>query len=258
MAKKAKSDTQVRRNRGRQQGWTAHPKDGNLLLQAARFINARYAGSPTEAFRELIGEDATKLRRLQRKWTVYGDELLAHDRRVWRERCDIELNALMESIPTLYARVVSFSNSSYGKKLLTSQTDLSGEPLHPMALGIVKLMELVDEGESISAQKHGRPSQRESKEDHRLSNDNSLQVKRRFQSAIDGWVSGEGQLTTTSLRELAKRCLELADKVEQEQIAADKVSVSTSFPPPTDDKPSQAEGRANNLKPGTKSSQEAS
>jgi len=106
MAKKAISGTQVRRGRGRQHGWTAHPKDGDLLLQAARFINARYAGSPTEAFRGLIGEDATKLRRLQRKWVNYGDELLAHDRHVWRERCDIQLNALMESIPTLYARIV--------------------------------------------------------------------------------------------------------------------------------------------------------
>ena len=106
MAENSKPDTRMRRNRGRQQGWTAHPEDGRLLLQAARFINARHVSSPTEAFRELVGEDATKLRRLQRKWVNYGDELLAHDRHVWRERCDIQLNALMESIPTLYARIV--------------------------------------------------------------------------------------------------------------------------------------------------------
>ena len=240
MAKKAKSGTQVHRSRGRQQGWTAHPKDGILLQQAARLINSQHASSPTEAFRDIVSEDATKLRRLQRKWVDYGEELLAHDRHVWRERCDIQLDALMESIPTLYARVVDFSNSSYGKKYLASRAGIAGEPLHPMALGIVKLMELVDEGETILAQNLKRPLQQELDENSLLSNDNSLQTKRRFQSAINGWVSDKSPLTATSLRDLAKRCLELADQMEQAQLATDKALASAlSYNSPSNDKPSK-------------------
>ena len=130
--------------------------------------------------------------------------------------------------------------------------------MHPMTLGMTKLMELADERKSILAHKHRQPSPSEFDEDPLLSNDNSLQTKRRFQSAINGWVSDKNPLTATSLRKLAKRCLELADEIEQEQITADNVSGSTSSNPPSNDKPSQVESRAGDLKPGTKTNQETS
>lgn len=132
------------RNRGgRPSGiYPHHSVDRPLLERAVQILAIGNAKSPTDAFRQLVGEDNdAHIRRLQRRWRRLGDEFEAEFEVEKRNgRWQMQSEALLESAPDLHERIAAFATSPAGAALLAQ---IAGRPLPPMAFGIKRLWDLI-------------------------------------------------------------------------------------------------------------------
>lgn len=188
-------------SRGRPRGSSPNRKtDDPILRRAAMRLVTGRARTPTEAFRDIVGDDNTALiRRLQRRWSDEGQQFLAELPRLWqKQRWDMEAVALEQAAPELFSRVRSFAQSSGGREALT---ELGIEPDGPslMSLGIMKLWELLQERQPVGA----------AAADHA------------FSEAMSQWSRFGVQPDGAFMRRFAELCLAIAD----DEMSAEKAKV---------------------------------
>lgn len=117
-------------------------QDDVLLLKAAEMLVRLQVGSPSAAFKKLVGEgNDVDRRRLQRRWSSDGDTFINKAQEpFFHERWEKEARALKEAAPDLYEKVTTFVKSQGGAELLLSK-GTGDEPIHFMSLGIISLNE---------------------------------------------------------------------------------------------------------------------
>lgn len=110
------------------------------------------AKTPTEAFRDIVGEDDSALiRRLQRRWSREGEQCLAGLQTLWqKQRWNREAVALEQAAPELFSRVRSFARSSGGREALT-ELGIEPDGSSLISLGIMKLWDLLQERQPVGA-----------------------------------------------------------------------------------------------------------
>lgn len=212
-----------RRKRGRPVGYRKHSSDAKLLLQAARLLNSGSVSSPRQAFIRLTDHDESAMRRLHRQWRRDGDRLLRLDRAPFVIRCEHEFRALRREHPKLWSRISTFLSSPAGRRHLNLHKLCDGSLPHPMALGLDNLLRAIEIAETntsesrVQAEPDARSSARPPDADHR-----PQPAPRRFDQALQAWLTGGFELTPETLRDLARLANTLADQLEADQMKGNK------------------------------------
>lgn len=186
-----------KRKPGRPKGSSSKNFDDEKFLSKVTDILIKGgAKSPTSAIKQVIGDDqASDLRRLQRKWTDEGDAYIRKAQEPFKkERWDKEARALKEAAPDLYERIRGFANSRGGKELLLNKGD-GEKPIHFMSLGIVSLNEWLKKTTMHGAEK----------------------AEVEFPKTIQYWSKFGSQPDPEFLRTFGKLCIEKADQLNAEK-----------------------------------------
>ena len=151
------------------------------------------ARNPTEAFRDILGDpDEHLIRRLQRRWLREGDRILAElQAPLWDQHWERDAAAFEKAAPDVFAKIRVFAESEGGAAVLAEM--LPGRSQSQiMALGVVRLWELVEEYSPVSV----------------------IAADRAFAQLLAGWSRFGSEPTAPFLRRIAERCLERAGEIE--------------------------------------------
>jgi len=168
--------------RGRPKSSYANKAEGDKLLsKVADKLVRMQANSPTEAIRQLIGEDQdSELRRLQRRWSREGDAFIKKAQEpFFRSKWEKEGKDLKEQLPDLYEKFHNFAISTGGKKLFLEMGD-GVAPVHFMSLGVLKLNQLVTEHTLQGNEKAESAFEHQMKEWGKFGNDPDAEFLRTF------------------------------------------------------------------------------
>lgn len=182
------------KKRGRPVGSSPTKDDDYKLLQTAAYKLVRaQAKTPTEAFKQIVGEDdEASLRRLQRRWKVDGESFIFEARApFWYERWKLIEEGLKESSPETYQLIKAFESSNGGKAYLLGKGK-ENEPVHIMSLGIGALSVLFKQTTMHGEQK----------------------AKEEFSRVYSEWSNFGSNPDSEFLRSFAELCLTKADELE--------------------------------------------
>lgn len=182
------------KKRGRPVGSSPTKDDDYKLLQTAAYKLVRaQAKTPTEAFKQIVGEDdEASLRRLQRRWKVDGESFISEARApFWHERWKLIEEGLKESSPETYQLIKAFESSNGGKAYLLGKGK-ENKPVHVMSLGLGKLSVLLKQTKMHGEQK----------------------AKEEFFKSYSKWSNFGSKPDIEFLRTFAELCLAKADEVE--------------------------------------------
>lgn len=173
-------------------------QDDVLLLKAAEMLVRLQVGSPSAAFKKLVGEDNdVDRRRLQRRWSSDGDTFINKAQEpFFHERWEKEAKAFKEAAPELFEKFRAFSESKGGSHLLREEGS-GDKPIHFMSLGIVKLNELLKQ--------HSMQGVKKAEEE--------------FNNQYNDWCSFGFVPDVDFLRSFGKQCLDKADQIDAGKVA---------------------------------------